>query len=185
MLGDTVSDLGILLQGKVNVLLEDFDGNRNIVTVIEPGMVFAESYACVPQKRLEVSVQAAENAEVMWIETSRILGNCGKQCDFHRQLIQNLTALLAHKNLLMNQKLTILTRRSTREKLLTYLYGETQKQQSHDIRISLNRQQLADFLSIDRSAMSAELSKLQKEGILDFHKNHFIIYECKGGNDAI
>ena len=171
--GDTITSLGIVLSGQVNVIMEDYWGNRNIITMIKEGMTFAESYACAENVPLRVSVQAAEDTEVLWMDVKKILTVCSSSCAFHNSLIKNLVTLLATKNLIMNNKLTFLTQRSTREKLLAYLYSQSKSRGSNAFSIPFDRQQLADFLSVDRSAMSNELSKLRNEGILEFNKNHF------------
>ena len=171
--GDMITSLGIVLSGQVNVIMEDYWGNRNIITMIKEGMTFAESYACAENVPLRVSVQAAEDTEVLWMDVKKILTVCSSSCAFHNSLIRNLVTLLATKNLIMNNKLTFLTQRSTREKLLAYLYSQSKSRGSNAFSIPFDRQQLADFLSVDRSAMSNELSKLRNEGILEFNKNHF------------
>ena len=171
--GDKITSLGIVLSGQVNVIMEDYWGNRNIITMIKEGMTFAESYACAENVPLRVSVQAAEDTEVLWMDVKKILTVCSSSCAFHNSLIRNLVTLLATKNLIMNNKLTFLTQRSTREKLLAYLYSQSKSRGSNAFSIPFDRQQLADFLSVDRSAMSNELSKLRNEGILEFNKNHF------------
>jgi len=171
--GDKITSLGIVLSGQVNVIMEDYWGNRNIITMIKEGMTFAESYACAGDVPLRVSVQAAEDTEVLWMDIKKILTVCSSSCAFHNRLIRNLVTLLATKNLIMNHKLTFLTQRSTREKLLAYLYSQSKSRGANAFSIPFDRQQLADFLSVDRSAMSNELSKLRNEGILEFNKNHF------------
>lgn len=171
--GDMITSLGIVLSGQVNVIMEDYWGNRNIITMIKEGMTFAESYACAENVPLRVSVQAAKDTEVLWMDVKKILTVCSSSCAFHNSLIRNLVTLLATKNLIMNNKLTFLTQRSTREKLLAYLYSQSKSRGSNAFSIPFDRQQLADFLSVDRSAMSNELSKLRNEGILEFNKNHF------------
>jgi CRP-like cAMP-binding protein len=171
--GDIVRTVGIVLKGRVGIEMEDYWGNRNILTSIEPGVTFAESYACAQDVPLRVSIEAVEDSEVLWLNVKKVLTTCSNNCTFHNRLIRNMVNLLATKNLFMNHKLTFLTQRSTREKLLTYLYSESVRQHTKAFAIPFDRQQLADFLSVDRSAMSNELSKLRNEGILEFNKNHF------------
>lgn len=175
--GVSVDCIGLVLSGSVNVIEEDYWGNRNIVTVVGPGQSFAESYACAGGASLEVRVEAAQDCNALFMNIRRILTTCTSACAFHTRLIQNLVSLLAYKNLLMNQKLTHMAQRSTREKLLSYLSAESAKRGSASFDIPLNRQQLADYLSVDRSAMSNELSKMSGEGILRFRKNHFTLLQ--------
>ncbi len=173
--GDSVSAVGVVTSGSVDVIQEDYWGNRNLVAEILPGQTFAESYACAENVPLGVSVQAAQDAEVLLMNLQGLLTTCSSACAFHARLIRNLVSLLASKNLLMNEKLTYLTQRSTREKLLAYLSSESMRLHAPDFSIPFNRQQLADYLSVDRSAMSNELSKMQKEGVLEYRKNHFLL----------
>lgn len=175
--GDSAGSVGLVMAGSVNVIQEDYWGNRNIVAAVPPGQSFAESYACAGNVPLGVSVQAAENSEVLLMNIQKILTTCSSACAFHARLIRNLASLLASKNLMMNEKLTFLTQRTTREKLLSYLSAESMRRHASSFSIPFDRQQLADFLSVDRSAMSNELSKMRKEGILQYSKNHFSLLQ--------
>ena len=163
----------MVLSGSVHIVKEDFWGNRNIVTEIGPGQIFAESYACTPGAALGVSVVAAEAAAVMFMNVRRVLTTCSSACEFHSRLLRNLLSVLAEKNLRFNDKLTHMAQRTTRQKLLSYLSAESMRLGSPEFDITFNRQQLADYLSVDRSAMSGELSKMRDEGLLDFYKSHF------------
>lgn len=163
----------LLLEGVVCIVQEDFWGNRNIISKIAPGEIFAEAFACVPGARLSVSVTAEMKSAVLFLDVSQILKTCGASCAFHGRVVQNLAACLAQKNLRLTEKLTHITQRTTREKLLSFLSAESVRQGASGFDISYNRQQLADYLTVDRSAMSAELCRLRDEGILRFYKNHF------------
>lgn len=171
--GEPVTSFGMVLSGRVHVLQEDFWGNRNIVASIGAGGVFAESYACTPGARLTVSVEAQENTAALFLNVQRALTLCPTACDYHPVLIRNLVAMLAAKNLHMNEKLQHMGQRSTREKLLSFLSAESRRRSNAAFEIPFNRQELADYLSVDRSAMCSELGKLRLEGVLTYHKNHF------------
>ena len=171
--GEQIRCLGLVLSGTVHVLREDFWGNRNILTAAGPGEVFGESYACLPEKTTPIRASAAEPAEVLLLEVRRVLTTCPSACAFHARVIRNLLEVLAVKNLAMNEKLIHLTQRTTRDKLLSYLSACSARAGSPEFEIPYNRQQLADYLSVDRSAMSAELSRLRAQGILECHKNRF------------
>ena len=173
--GDRISDTGLMLSGSVHVIKEDFWGNRMILTQVRPGQLFGETYACLRTEPLEVSVEAAEDCRVLMLDCGRILHMCTSVCDFHSCLIQNLLWILAGKNMMLTRKMEHISRRTTREKLLSYLSEQSKLQNSTDFCIPFNRQQLADYLAVDRSAMSSELGKMKKEGLLDFYKNHFIL----------
>lgn len=171
--GEATDAFGLVLAGRVHVTQEDFWGNRNLITDIAAGEIFAESYACSQGVPLGANVVAQEQTLVLFLNVRRALSACPAACSFHNALIRNLVALLAAKNLLMNEKLQHITHRSTREKLLSYLSAQSAKAGRHSFEIPFNRQQLADYLSVDRSAMSGELGKLRDEGILRFHRSHF------------
>ncbi len=173
--GERTSSLCVVLSGSVHIIKEDFLGNRNIISEAAPGDIFAESYACVPDVPLGVSAAAAEPSSVMFMDARRILTVCGSACVFHARLMSNLLAVLAEKNLQFSDKLTHMTQRSTRQKLLSYLSAESVRRGSREFSIPFDRQQLADYLSVDRSALSGELSKMRAEGLLDYRKNRFIL----------
>ena len=163
--GEWTDRLGLVLSGTVHILREDFWGSRSIVGLAGPGESFAESYALAGEP-LEVSVLAASDARVLFLRVETALTGCG-------QLTRNLTALLAEKNLTLTRKMRHMARRTTREKLLSYLSAQALRAGTAEFDIPLDRQQLADFLAVDRSAMSAALGKLRDEGVLEFRKNHF------------
>jgi len=171
--GDRVDAFGLLLEGSVHIVQEDFWGNRNIITGIGVGEVFAESYACLADAPLAVSAIAQENATVLYLNVRRLLTTCATACEYHNGVIHNLVAMLAAKNLRMNEKVQHITQRTTREKLLSFLSAESRRVGSAAFSIPFNRQQLADYLSVDRSAMSSELCKLRDEGQLRFQRDQF------------
>lgn len=175
--GDPVDSVGMVLSGCAMVVREDYWGNRELIASIAPGNLFAEVFACLPEAEVGVSVIAEDDCEVMFLNVHRILTTCSSSCVFHARLIENLVKVLALKNLMMNEKLGHLSRRSTRAKLLSYLSAEAQRQGRSRFSIPFNRQQLADYLSVDRSAMSAELSRMRKEGLVDYSRSYF---ELKG-----
>ena len=163
--GEWTDRLGLVLSGTVHILREDFWGSRSIVGLAGPGEIFAESYALAGEP-LEVSVLAASDARVLFLRVETALTGCG-------QLTRNLTALLAEKNLTLTRKMRHMARRTTREKLLSYLSAQALRSGGPEFDIPMDRQQLADYLAVDRSAMSAALGKLRDEGVLEFRKNHF------------
>ena len=162
--GDKTDRLGVVLSGAVHILREDFWGNRTIVGLAGPGDVFAESYSCLPETALEVSVLAAADTEVLFLSAERAMTGCEKACRFHSRLSRNLLALLAGKNLMLTRKMGHMAQRTTRDKLLSYLSAQALLAGGPSFEIPLDRQQLADYLAVDRSAMSAALGKLRQEG---------------------
>ena len=172
---DNVDHVGIVLQGAVLIVKEDFAGNRSIVDRLGSYEVFAEALACAGIQKSPVTVVAAENSEIMWIQFRRIVNTCSINCMLHAKLIENMMKLLAVKNLQMNQKLEITSKRNIRDKITAYLIIQANEAGSFDFTIPLSRSELADYLYVDRSALSRELCKMRDEGLIEFNKNHFCI----------
>lgn len=173
--GDRVEAFGVVITGKVMIIQEDFWGNRNILAAVGAGHCFAETFACSPGAVLNVSVMAQTNVQVLFLNVKRILTTCPSTCSHHSRMIRNLLSELAEKNLRLNEKITHLGQRSRRAKILSYLSAEAQRHGSAEFDIAFSRQQLADYLSVDRSGLSMELSRMQEEGLLEYRKNHFVL----------
>lgn len=173
--GDTVDAAGLLLSGSALIVQEDFWGNRNIMSQILPGQLFAETFACLPDAALNVNVAAEEACTVMFLNVKRIITVCPSACAHHSRIIRNLLSELAGKNLRFNEKVTHMSQRTTRAKLKSYLSSEARRHNCAEFDIPFTRQQLADYLSVDRSGLSLELCRMRDEGILAFNKNHFIL----------
>lgn len=173
--GDRVEAFGVVITGKVMIIQEDFWGNRNILAAVGAGHCFAETFACSPGAVLNVSVIAETNVQVLFLNVKRILTTCPSTCSHHNRMIRNLLSELAEKNLRLNEKITHLGQRSRRAKILSYLSAEAQRHGRAEFDIAFSRQQLADYLSVDRSGLSMELSRMQEEGLLEYRKNHFVL----------
>jgi len=171
--GDRAHLVGIVLSGGAQIISEDFYGNRNIVTHIGPGELFGETFACAGVSALPVSVIATCESKIMLLECHRILKSCANACGFHSRLIYNMLKVVATKNLVFHQKIEITSKRTTREKIMAYLMAQAKLHGSDSFTIPFDRQQLADYLSVERSAMSAQISQLQKDGIIECKKNYF------------
>ena len=171
--GDRTQAMGLLLSGSAFAVQDDLWGQRNIMGKILPPGTFAEPFAATPGAVLNVSVVASVPSKVMFLNIQRITTVCSETCPQHALLIRNLVSVLARKNLQLNDKITHMSKRRTREKLLSYLSSESLRQGSLEFDIPFDRQQLADYLCIERSAMSAELSRLQKDGLLATERSHF------------
>ena len=172
--GSPFKYVGILLSGGAQITSVDYYGNRNILSNIESGEIFGEAFACAGVNS-NVSVVAVEKSEIMFIKCSRMLYSCSNACGFHGQLIQNLIRGLAQKNLFFHQKTLITAKRTTREKLLSYLNACAKKANSNTFEIPFDRQALADYLQVERSGLSAEISKLRAEKVLKSEKNKFTL----------
>jgi len=173
--GDTVDRIGVVLSGAVQIVRVDYYGNRSILTELQPTGMFGESFVCADMSHIPVDVVATEKSNVLLIDAKRILHMCSSACGFHNQLIYNLMKLVATKNLIFHEKLEIISKRSTREKLMAYLMMQAKQQNSNSFTVLFDRQELADYLEVDRSGLSAEISKLRKEGILECRKNQFTL----------
>ena len=173
--GSPAKYIGIVLSGSVSVEQTDIYGNRSILSVAGPSHIFGEAFACADVDAIPVSVVANEDSLIMFINIERILVTCSNNCPFHNKLIRNLMHDLAQKALMFHRKIDVISRRTTREKLLSYLNYEARRQGSGSFDIPFDRQGLADYLEVDRSGLSLEISKLRKEGILESRKNHFTL----------
>ncbi len=173
--GDYVSDITVLVKGSLHIQRDDYWGNRSIVHSIGIGELFGEAYAAPDSGALLNDVAAVEDSTVLFFDIGRILRVCSSACKFHGLVVQNLFYAMSEKNRKLLQKLGYMAKRSTREKLISYLSEEARRQHSGTFTIPFNRQQLADFLSVDRSAMSNELCKMRDEGLLLFERNQFTL----------
>ena len=154
---------------------DDFWGNRNIVNVIHVGETFGEAYVAPESGSLLNDVIAEENSTIIFFDIKCILTVCSTACRFHSMVVQNLFFSISEKNRKLVQKIGHMSKRSTRAKLLSYLSEEAKKNNNRHFTIPFSRQQLADFLCVDRSAMSNELCKMRDEGLLKFEKNEFTL----------
>jgi CRP-like cAMP-binding protein len=173
--GDFVREIGVVVSGKVYVVKDDAWGNQNIIAEIGEGGVFAEAFACGGVGVLPASVIAASGCEIMFADFQRIITQCSNACVFHGLLIRNIIGILARKNIALQGKIEHITKRTTREKLLSYLSEQARQHGSDSFEISFDRQGLADYLSVERSALSAEMSRLRSEGFINYRKSHFEI----------
>lgn len=173
--GDTAESIGLVLSGSVLIIQEDIWGNRNILLKAGPGQSFAAAYACAPGSVLNVSVVAETPVTAMFLNVKRILNVCSSVCAHHSRIIRNLLGELAEKNLRFSEKLIHVGQRTTRAKLMSYFSAEAQRLGKYEFDIPFSRQQLADYLGVERSGLSLELGKMKKDGLLDFYKSHFIL----------
>ncbi|HHX72305.1 MAG TPA: Crp/Fnr family transcriptional regulator [Clostridiales bacterium] len=172
--GDKVTSIGIIAKGVVQVINEDFLGNRSILARLSEGDLFSEAFACADTAVLPVSVYTVEPTEVYFIDYRKIITTCS-HCTYHARLIANMMRILAVKNVQLSQKIETLSKKTIRDKLISYLSAQALQAKSRVFTIPFNRQELADYLGADRSALSKELGNMQKEGLLTFKKNHFVL----------
>ncbi len=173
--GDRAESIGFVLEGAVLVVQEDIWGNRSILARTGAGQTFGTAYACAPGAVLNVSVEAETAAEVLYLNVRRVLTVCSAACTHHARIVRNLLGELAENNLRLSEKVRDMGQRTTRAKLASYLSAEAQRQGSREFDIPFSRQQLADYLAVERSGLSAELGRLRDEGLLEFDRNHFLL----------
>ena len=173
--GDKAKYLGIVLEGNVQLVRVDYYGNRSILANIEPPQLFGEAFACAGLKSLPVDAVAAADTKILLLDAQRIARPCGNACPCHGQTILNLLHIVAKKNLVLHQKIEITSKRSTREKLMTYLMLQAKNAKSHTFTVPYDRQELADYLEVDRSGLSAEISKLRNEKVLECRRSTFTL----------
>ena len=171
--GGHISDIFILVEGKIHIQKDDYWGNRSILSVISVGEMFGEGYAAPESGALLNDVVAVEDSSVIFFDVKRILTTCSSACRFHNMIVQNMFFAISDKNRRLVQKLGHMSGRTTRAKLISYLSEEAKRQGSSAFTVPFNRQQLADYLCVDRSAMSNELCKMRDEGMIKFEKSRF------------
>ena len=173
--GDPATHVGMVLTGAVRMVREDYYGNRSIVAHIGPAELFGETYACAGISSLPISIVADEDSQVLLMDCRRITTSCCNACAFHNRMIFNLLKLVAVKNLVFDQKIQVTSKRTTREKLMAYLLDQAKLQGGSSFTIPFDRQELADYLEVDRSGLSAEISKLRREGVMKSEKKQFTL----------
>ena len=171
--GEHISDIFILVEGKIHIQKDDYWGNRSILSVISVGEMFGEGYAAPESGALLNDVVAVEDSSVIIFDVKRILTTCSSACRFHNMIVQNMFFAISDKNRKLVQKLGHMSGRTTRTKLISYLSEEAKRQGSSAFTVPFNRQQLADYLCVDRSAMSNALCKMRDEGMIKFEKSRF------------
>ena len=173
--GDPAGRFGVVLSGCAHVVTTDIRGNRSIIAAIHTSDLFAETFACAKAGTLPASVVAAEESIVLMLEHDRVITGCRNGCMAHSTLVTNLMQIIAQKNLMLNRKLTFVTQRTTRDKLMAYLSAQQALAGNRRFTIPFDRQTLADYLCVDRSALSSEIGKLKKAGVIACRKSEFEI----------
>lgn len=171
--GERTESFGLVLSGSVLIEHINFWGNRMVLNQLEPGEIFAETYVQIPEESLSVDVKAKEQTKVLFLKSNITYTSCQVGCSFHQQLLTNLLFILAKKNLHLNRRMVHSSPKSIRERVLSYLSDQYRMQGCEEFSIPFDRQELADYLNVDRSALSATISKLQKESYIQVKKNHF------------
>ncbi len=172
--GNTTDEMGLVLEGSVTVESNDIWGNRTILSLVEPGGFFAETYAYLSNEPLLVDVTANENCRILFLRIGSVQNLSAEDTSsWQKKLISNLLTISFHKNLILSGRSFHTAPKTVRGRLMSYLNAVSLKQGSTEFDIPYNRQQLADYLNVERTALSKELGKMQKDGILITKKNHF------------
>ncbi len=171
--GQSAPAVGILITGKAQVIKENMLGDSMIIGNLEAGDMFGETFACMGQKVMPVSVIALEPCEVLLLDVARIVHTCQSACPFHQQLVTNLLRIMAQKNAMLNRKMSFITHKTIRSRLEAYFYDQMEQSGSYRFAVPFNRNELADYLCVDRSAMCRELSRMKEEGVLDYSGKSF------------
>ncbi len=171
--GTKVTSIGIMAEGRAQITRDDAEGNRTILSELARADLFAEAYVAAESMEIPVTVIATSDCRIVWVPFKKIVEPCCSACGFHKKLIQNMMRVIAMKNIMMNEKMHILSCKTTKEKLMTYLSNYSERVGKNKFKIPFTRSELADFLGVDRSAMSRELSRLRDDGYLRYHKNEF------------
>ena len=170
---ERADQVGIVLAGQVQVVRDDYFGNRSIQARLAPGELFGEAFACAGVDRLPVTVEGASSGQALLIQLQRIMETCCNACAFHQRMVMNLLRAMAARNLQLNRRLEVAAQRTTRDKLMTYLQQQARQAKSNCFTIPFDRQGLADYLCVDRSALSAEIGKLRREGVIESERSTF------------
>ncbi len=171
--GDAVTQAGIVLDGRVEIMKEDYHGNRTLISVLSKGELFGEALCCTETEIQPFEIVSAEQSKILLFDCKAVMADT--PFEYYGQFMRNLLQEIAEKNLVLRRKITLLSKRTTREKIMEFLLTESKRAGKSEFDIPYDRQQLADFLGVDRSAMSAEISKLRRDRVISAHKNHFII----------
>ena len=174
--GDRICEVGIVQTGNVHIEMIDLWGNKSILSSIAPGQIFAETYT-ICRKPLLVDVTAAAPCEILFLNLEFLARSFSEPGSCRDAIMQNLFAICIRKNLILSNRIFCTTPKTVRGRLLVYLSSESAKAGSTSFTIPFDRQGMADYLNLDRSALSKELGRMKKDGILDFKKNHFILYQ--------
>lgn len=173
---ERIRHVGIVISGSVDMIKEDIWGNKTMLVRMGKDAVFGETFACGSDDLSVVTFLVSEDADILFLSFSRVMHSCSRACQFHQQLIENMLRVIANKNRDLMRKVEVVSKRTIREKLLTYLSLQAQVQETRYFEIPLGRIELAEYLCVDRSALTRELAKMKEEGLIDYDKNYFRIF---------
>lgn len=170
---ENINHVGIVISGAVDMIKEDIWGNKTMLLRARKNEVFGETFACGTDNLSIVTFQVSEDAHILFMPFGRMMCRCTNACPFHQRLIENMVRVIADKNRDLMRKVEAVSKRSIREKLLSYLSIQAQTQGTRYFEIPLGRIELAEYLCVDRSALTRELVKMKDEGLIDYDRNWF------------
>lgn len=174
-MGDVIKTVGLVLEGSVRIESVDVWGNVSVLGTTAAGGMFGEAYAAVPDEPLMVDIIAAENSTILFLNVAKVLTTCSHACPNHSRTSNNMTAIIARRNLALSRRIFHVAPKTIRGKVLAYLSDMAESSGSRTFDIPYDRQQLADYLGVDRSALSAELSRMQKAGLIETRRSRFTL----------
>lgn len=175
-----INYIGFIITGAVQMIKEDKNGEQSLIMTLSRGEVFGETFVCHGDPYCQVSFIAEESTQILFLPFDKVLHQCQMSCLFHHRLIENMVTIISNKNLMFIKKIEILSKRTLQEKILTYLQIEGHHRYHVPIQIPLNRKEMAEYLCVDRSALSRELSNMQKKGMIQYYQNKFILNDLSG-----
>lgn len=175
MAEDEIQNIGIVISGTIHMIKEDIWGNKSIIAAMTDGQLFGETFVCSNSLTATVSFITSTDCEVLFIPFHRVIKTCSNSCKHHHKLIENMMIRIAEKNLMLIEKIDVTSKKSLREKILTYLSSQAQKKDQNRFSIPMGRIELADYLGVNRSALTRELSKMKEDGLIDYDKNTFYL----------
>ena len=173
---ENIKHIGIIISGAVDMVKEDLWGNKTMLVRMRKDELFGETFACGSDNLSVVTFMVSEDAKILFMPFDRVMHSCTMACVFHHRLIENMVKIIANKNRDLMRKVEVVSKRTTREKLLAYLSIQAQLQQTRYFDIPLGRVELAEYLCVDRSAMTRELAKMKEDGLIDYDKNCFRLF---------
>lgn len=172
---ETINHVGVVMEGAVDMLKEDVWGNRTMLIRSYPADIFGETFACGEDSLSVVTFAAAEDCKVLFLSFCRVMHTCTHACQFHQTLVENMVRMIARKNRELMRKIEVVSKKTLREKILSYLSIQAQSQGKTTFEIPLGRVEWAEYLCADRSALTRELARMKDEGLIDYQRNVFEI----------
>ena len=174
-IGKPISKIGIILSGEINIIKEDFWGNRNILNKFKSGEIFGEVFALAKVSPNNILVETSQNSKILFLDLTNFSIDNENNSSEILKFLSNIFKISLKKNILFTEKLEHITKKTIREKIISYLSTEALKNRSNSFFIKFDRQELADYLFVERSALSRELSSMKKDGLIEYNKNYFTL----------